>query len=116
MVDQYRYKPYVFCLCRNIRTIRRVVNRWTDEEDYPDARLVVLGVDAPYSGDAGNAAEAAAKAMLEFRGSAPGLYRNTLVFLAADKTRSQKLDEATRRFRASQSIVKESGELDLTAH
>ena len=34
--------------------------------------------------------------ILESRGSAPRIYRNTLVFLAADKTRLQDLDEAVQ--------------------
>ena len=33
-----------------------------------DARLVVLGIDHPYSKEAGNAAEVAAKAIFETRG------------------------------------------------
>ena len=55
-------------------------------DDY-DARLVVLPAEQPYSREAGNAAEVAAKAILESRGNTPRLYRNTLVFLAADKVR-----------------------------
>ena len=42
----------------------------------------------------GSAAEAAAQAILESRGNTPRLYRNTLVFLAADQVRLQDLDEA----------------------
>jgi len=87
-----------------------------DVPDDLDARLVVLGIDAPYTKDAGNAAEAAAKQLLESRGSAPRLYRNTLVFLAADKARVQDLDEAARRYLAWDSIVAEREALDLTAH
>jgi ribosomal protein L10 len=37
---------------------------------------------------------------LETRGNTPRLYRNTLVFLAADKTRLQDLDEAVRTYLA----------------
>ncbi|MEE9908612.1 hypothetical protein LWV33_14610 [Brucella intermedia] len=82
--------------------------------DDVDARLVVLGADYTHSRDASSAAEAAAKSILETRGTAPRLYRNTLVFLAADKTRLQDLDEAIRRFIAWQSILDEKNELDLT--
>ena len=67
-----------------------------DVPDDLDARLVVFGVDYPYSKEPGSAAETAAKAIFESRGNTPRLYRNTLVFLAADKTRLQDLDEATR--------------------
>lgn len=87
-----------------------------DVPDDVDARLVVLGADYPHSRDASSAAEAAAKSILETRGTAPRLYRNTLVFLAADKTRLQDLDEAIRRFIAWQSILDEKNELDLTPH
>ena len=65
------------------------------------------------AGSLGAAAEAAAKAILETRGSAPRLYRNTLVFLAADKTRLQDLDEAARRYLAWESILAEKVELNL---
>ena len=67
-----------------------------DVPDDLEARLVVLDTEHPYSKEAGNLAEAAAKSILESRGNAPRLYRNTLVFLAADKTRLQDLDEAVR--------------------
>ena len=87
-----------------------------DVPDELEARLVVLGSDQAYSKDSGNPAEAAATAILESRGTAPRLYRNTLVFLAADKTRLQDLDEAVRRLLAWDSILAERETLDLTAH
>jgi hypothetical protein len=70
----------------------------------------------PSSPTAGNAAELAAKAILEARGNTPRLYRNTLVFLAADKTRLQDLDEAARRYLAWESILGEKVQLDLSPH
>jgi hypothetical protein len=45
--------------------------------------------------------------------AAPRLYRNTLVFLAADKTRLQDLDEAVRKFLAWESILAEKTTLNL---
>jgi hypothetical protein len=87
-----------------------------DVPDDFDTRLVVLGADHPHSRDTSSAAEVAAKAILETRGSAPRLYRNTLVFLAADKTRLQDLDESIRRYLAWQSVLDEKNELDLTPH
>jgi predicted AAA+ superfamily ATPase len=87
-----------------------------DVADDLDARLVVLGLDHTYTREAGCAAEVAAKAILESRGSAPRLYRNTLAFLAADKTRLQDLDEAVRRYLAWDSILSERESLDLSAH
>ena len=87
-----------------------------DVPDDLDARLVVLGVDHPYSKEKGNPAEVAARAILESRGNAPRLYRNTLVFLAPDKTRLQDLDDAVRRYLAWQSILEEREQLDLSPH
>ena len=85
-----------------------------DVPDDLDARLVVLGVDHAYSREPGNAAETAAKAILEARGGTPRLYRNALVFLAADKTRLQDLDEAVRTYLAWESILTEKDMLDLS--
>lgn len=87
-----------------------------DIPDDLDARLVVLGVDHPYSKEKGNPAEVAAKTILESRGNAPRLFRNTLVFLAPDKTRLQDLDEAVRRYLAWESILAERDQLDLSPH
>jgi predicted AAA+ superfamily ATPase len=81
-------------------------------DDY-DARLVVLGIDHPYSKERGNKAEAAATAILQNRGTSPRLYQNTLVFLAVDQTRLQDLDEAVRRYCAWSSILAEKVELNL---
>jgi len=85
-----------------------------DVPDDFDARLVVLGVEHPYGKEPGSAAETAAKAILESRGNAPRLYRNTLVFLAPDKNRLQDLDEAARKFLAWESILAEKEQLDLS--
>ncbi|TAK54308.1 MAG: ATP-binding protein [Gammaproteobacteria bacterium] len=87
-----------------------------DVPDDLDARLVVLPAEHPYTKEPGNAAETAARAILESRGSGPRLYRNTLVFLAADKVRLQDLDEAVRRFLAWKSIVDEKETLNLDPH
>ncbi|HUQ70192.1 MAG TPA: DUF499 domain-containing protein, partial [Planctomycetaceae bacterium] len=84
-----------------------------DVPDDRDARLVVLRVEHAYTKEVGNAAESAAKAILDSRGNTPRLYRNTLVFLAADKTRLQDLDEAVRKYLAWESIVAERETLDL---
>lgn len=84
-----------------------------DVPDDLDARLVVLSIDHPYSKEAGNAAEIAARAIFESRGNTPRLYRNALVFLAADKTRLQDLDDATRRYLAWESVLAERVALNL---
>ncbi|KXS42417.1 MAG: ATPase (AAA+ superfamily)-like protein [Methanolobus sp. T82-4] len=85
-----------------------------DVMDDFDSKLVVLGIEQTYSKEDGNAAEKAAKMILETKGNSPRMYRNTLVFLAADKTRLQDLDEAIRKYIAWESIIGEKEELDLS--
>ncbi|MGD0658934.1 MAG: Swt1 family HEPN domain-containing protein [Syntrophorhabdales bacterium] len=87
-----------------------------DVPDDLDAHLVVLPAEHPYSREPDNAAEAAARNILESRGTTPRLYRNTLVFLAADKVRLQDLDEALRKFLAWESILIEKEVLNLDPH
>ncbi|MCK4412650.1 MAG: DUF499 domain-containing protein [Candidatus Eisenbacteria sp.] len=87
-----------------------------DVPDDLDARLVVLGIEHAYSKEPDSAAEATAKLILETRGNAPRLYRNTLVFLAVDRTRLQDLDEAVRKYLAWESITAEKEVLDLSPH
>jgi predicted AAA+ superfamily ATPase len=87
-----------------------------DVPDDLDARLVVLPADAPYSREPGNAAETAARAILELRGTTPRRHKNTLVFLAADKVRLQDLDEALRKYLAWESILAEKEVLNLDPH
>ena len=87
-----------------------------DVPDDLDVRLIVLSVDHAYTKEPDNGAEAAAKAIFETRGNTPRLDRNTVVFLAADKTRLQDLDEAVRKFLAWQSILDEKEKLDLSPH
>lgn len=87
-----------------------------DVPDDRDARLVVLGIEYPHAKDTPSAALAAAQDFLQNRGTAPRVYRNTLVFLAADRTRLQDLDEAVRQYLAWASIVDETETLNLDAH
>jgi len=84
--------------------------------DVPDdysTGLVVLPPEYPFSKDGENAAGAAAKSILELRGNAPRLYRNTLVFLAADKVRLTDLYEAVCKYLAWKAILEEKDELNL---
>ena len=96
--------------------VHPVPNSSADVPDDLEARLVVLGSEHPYSKEGDSAAEKAAKAIFETRGSSPRLYRNTIVFLAADKMRLQDLDEAVRKFLAWESILLEKDTLDLSPH
>ncbi len=87
-----------------------------DVADESDARLVVLPPDTHYVRGADNPAQALAAAILESRGAAPRMFRNALVFLAADRARHQELDDALRRFLAWKSIVKDVERLNLDPH
>jgi predicted AAA+ superfamily ATPase len=87
-----------------------------DVSDDKDARLVVFGIEYPHAKDTASPALAAAKEFLQNRGTAPRIYRNTLVFLAADKTRLQDLDDAVRQYLAWSSIVDEAETLNLDPH
>ncbi len=101
----------------DFRRVHPVPQSGQDVPDDMDARLVVIGIDHPYSKEPGNAAEVAAKAIFEARGNTPRLFRNTLVFLAVDQARLQDLDEAVRRYLAWKSILTEKETLDLlTGH
>src|SRR5690606_3392909 len=85
-----------------------------DVADDVDTRPVVLAPDHLYGRDADSPALVAAKAILESRGNAPRRFRNTLVFLAADRTRYQDLEAAVCSYLAWDSIVAEKEELNLT--
>ena len=49
---------------------------------------------------------------MKARGTAPRIYKNTLVFLAADRARLADLDEAVRYYLAWNSIVEESEKVE----
>jgi len=86
-------------------------------QEVPDdfeTRLVVLRIDYPYGREPGSPAEVEAKGIQESRGNAPRIYRNTLVFMAADKTRLSELYDAACYYLAWDSILKEKEELDLS--
>jgi hypothetical protein len=100
----------------DFRRIHPVPQSGADVPDDMETRLVVLGIDHPYSKDATNKAQAAANAILQQRGSGPRIFQNTLVFLAIDQTRLQDLDEAIRRFLAWSSILDEKEGLNLDPH
>lgn len=87
-----------------------------DVPDDKDSRLVVLAPEHAYTKDGPSPAEVAARQILESRGTTPRIYRNTLVFLAADKVRLQDLDEALRKYLAWTSIVNEKETLNLDPH
>ncbi len=87
-----------------------------DVADESDARLVLLPPDTHHVSGAENPAQELAARILESRGTAPRMFRNALVFLAADRARFQELDDALRRFLAWKSIIKDVEKLNLDPH
>ena len=98
------------------RRVHALPSSTADISDDMESSLVVLGIPNEYSKDADNAAYKIASEMLERRGTAPRIYRNTLVFLAPDHARVQDLDEAIRKYLAWESILLEKDTLDLSPH
>ena len=88
----------------------------SDVPDDTDARLVVLTPEHAYNKEPDSDAMKAARAILEMRGNAPRLYRNTLVFLAADRVRLQDLHAAVCLYLAWESILNEREALNLDPH
>jgi len=86
----------------------------SDVPDSMEARLVILEPEAHHVGRSGDSpALEKTKDILSNRGNSPRIYRNTLVFLAPDKTRLKDLEVAARQFLAWQSIVRDQEDLEL---
>ena len=85
--------------------------------DVPDeaegVRLVVLGYAHPHNGKNGSTAVNEAKDVFLHRGKAPRVYRNTLVFLAADQSSAAGVNEAMRKKLAWESILGDKDGLNL---
>lgn len=94
--------------------IHTVPSSGHDVPDRRDSRLVVLSVDHPHRKGPDSQAVKAASALLESRGNSPRIFRNTLVFLAADQTRLPELNEAVCQHLAWEEIIAEKDRLDLS--
>ena len=82
--------------------------------DEPETRLVVLVADRFHtSGSELSPALQLAKECLDKRGNAPRMHRNSLVFVAADKSRIDDLKEAAAWYLAWESISHEREQLNL---
>lgn len=77
-------------------------------------RAVVLGVAHPHNGREGSEALVEAKDILMQRGSTPRVYRNMLVFIAADSRQLDNLKDAVRAYLAWGEIVRDTERLNLT--
>ncbi len=86
--------------------------------DVPDEaggiRAVVLGVTQSHAGRDGSEAMKAVKDILANRGSSPRVYRNVVVFIAAETRQLDNLEGAMRRALAWDGIVRETERLNLT--
>ena len=86
--------------------------------DIPDepggVRAVVLGVAHPHSGRETSEALTEAKEILMQRGNTPRVYRNMIVFLAAELKQLDNLKSAQRSVLAWAEIVKQTDRLNLT--
>jgi uncharacterized protein len=86
--------------------------------DVPDeaggVRAVILGIAHSHHGREGSDALVQAKDILLQRGTTPRVYRNMLVFLAAEHRQLDLLKEAMRSSLAWSGIVKETERLNLT--
>jgi hypothetical protein len=86
--------------------------------DVPDeaggVRAVVLGVAHPHTGREGSEALTEAKDILMQRGATPRVYRNMLVFLAAEQRQLDNLKASMRSALAWAEIVREIDRLNLT--
>lgn len=90
----------------------------TSSAEVPDeaggVRAVVLGVAHPHHGRDGSEALIEAKEIMLQRGSMPRVYRNMLVFIAAEARQLDNLKDAVRSALAWAEIVKEKDRLNLT--
>lgn len=77
-------------------------------------RAVVLGVAHPHHGRDGSEALIEAKEIMLQRGSTPRVYRNMLVFIAAEARQLDNLKDAVRSALAWGDVVKEKDRLNLT--
>jgi predicted AAA+ superfamily ATPase len=82
--------------------------------DEDEVRLVVLGVGAPHARTEDSVALTVAREFLEHRGPAQRLYRNMLIFAAADRQRLDDLFQATAEFLAWKSMADDKVALNLT--
>lgn len=77
-------------------------------------RAVVLGAAHPHNGREGSQALVEARDILMQRGSTPRVYRNMLVFIAADAKQLDNLKDAVRASLAWSEIVRDTERLNLT--
>lgn len=88
-----------------------------DVPDETSCRLVILAPSYTHRyGSSESKALEAAREILEQRGSSPRLYRNMLVFLAADAERLTELQQAVRHWLSWTSIKQDEEQLNLDVY
>lgn len=86
-------------------------------DESESVRLVILGPDVSHTAKgAESRALQEAQRILEQRGSASRIYRNLLIFLAADTARSEELMSAVAEYLAWASLKKQVKELNLAPY
>jgi predicted AAA+ superfamily ATPase len=87
-----------------------------DVSDEWGCRLVILPPEQTHLAKVKDSpALTLAREILESRGTGPRMYKNTLAFLAADKSRLNDLEQAARHYLAWSSIVADRESLNLDA-
>lgn len=101
----------------DFRRIHEFPESGSDVPDDNDARLVVLSSNYPHTNKENDSPGLmAAKAILESRGNTPRIYRNTLVFLAADRIRLQDIENEIRKSIAWETILRDKEVHNLGPH
>lgn len=85
-----------------------------DIPDTDEARLVILHPKVAHKRGADSSAKEFAHKATEHRGSANRTNRNMLVYLAADETRLEELETATRDYLGWTHVLASEADLDLT--
>ncbi len=88
-----------------------------DSGDVPDdkeLRLIILSpLDTHRRNQSGTKAEEKAREILDNRGNSPRIYKNTLIFAAADERPIKDVKDETRHFLAWQKLVEDKVRRDL---
>jgi hypothetical protein len=85
-----------------------------DIPDIDEARLVILHPKVAHKRGTASAAKEFGHKATEHRGSANRTHRNSLVYLAADETRMEELEAATRDYLGWTHVLANEADLDLT--
>lgn len=94
--------------------VHAIPNDSSEVLDESHCRLVILGTKNPHRMRSEDSkALTATQEILEHRGNSPRLYRNMLIFLAADADRLIELEQAVRSWLSWKSIEQEKEQLNL---